>query len=664
MPRRSDRRRRQHPGAGGRGLLHLRDQRPAARRSPGQRRSRPHARALGTGSSAIGAQPAAGCTATDARGVARPAGAACDAGAFQRATPERDHRRRRLRHPDRRDAQRHRDGERGRRGLPVRLRDDDRLRRPARPRRRSPAATRARRSPGSRRGRRTTTAWSRRRRTGRRPAPTPRSRRRPHAGGPGTGPAAARPRPTRPLPKLTALKLTPAKFTLKKGTRITFKLSEKATVAYTIERKKGKRYTKVGSFTASAAAGADKLKFSRQGRQEEADRRRLPGDPGRDRRAGQPLEEGHARPSRSSGAERLAHGGRARRDRRVEPREQLLPARPADRDRLAHARETLIEVAALRGAEAGPEQQLVVPGRERRGLLVERRCLVVAALARRSRRRGRRARRRAGASAAGASRAPGRGGPRRAGRPPAATAPSPRRRPPAPPTGARAGRRPRPRPPRARAASARAGRARRARRAKARAIAPGTVGRAMMFAWQLKPSPATSPACDMHPDPVWTATPPRESTIASWRKSTDSSLARQRRSASCAEPPSRMTSSASGPKAGSGTDCVATAPTPDSTHGTICPTENQCDCTATPTRAGGGVARDDRVRPVPHRIASVKRPRKEVRPPGSCQAAATLWRLPAGPPRPQWKLRAAILRLIAQMDNWELHQWRIRRTGE
>ena len=117
----------------------------------------------------------------------------------------------------------------------------------------------------------------------------------------------------------------------------------------------------------------------------------------------------------------------------------------------------------------------------------------------------------------------------------------------------------------------------------ARAIAPGTVGRAMMFAWQLKPSPATSPACDMHPEPVWTATPPRESTIASWRKSTDSSLARQRRSASCAEPPSRMTSSASGPKAGSGTDWVATAPTPDSTQGTICPTENQCDWTATPT---------------------------------------------------------------------------------
>src|SRR5689334_20330482 len=29
-------------------------------------------------------------------------------------------------------------------------------------------------------------------------------------------------------------------------------------------------------------------------------------------------------------------------------------------------------------------------------------------------------------------------------------------------------------------------------------------------------------------------------------------------------------------------DCVATAPTPASIHGTIGPTPNQCDCTATP----------------------------------------------------------------------------------
>ena len=42
-------------------------------------------------------------------------------------------------------------------------------------------------------------------------------------------------------------------------------------------------------------------------------------------------------------------------------------------------------------------------------------------------------------------------------------------------------------------------------------------------------------------------------------------------------------SSAFGPWATSATDCVATAPTPGRAHDTTLPTENQCDCTATPS---------------------------------------------------------------------------------
>src|SRR5207237_8598201 len=42
------------------------------------------------------------------------------------------------------------------------------------------------------------------------------------------------------------------------------------------------------------------------------------------------------------------------------------------------------------------------------------------------------------------------------------------------------------------------------------------------------------------------------------------------------------------PQLGSTNDCVATAPTPASTHGTIGPTLNQCDCTATPSSPVAG----------------------------------------------------------------------------
>jgi hypothetical protein len=43
-----------------------------------------------------------------------------------------------------------------------------------------------------------------------------------------------------------------------------------------------------------------------------------------------------------------------------------------------------------------------------------------------------------------------------------------------------------------------------------------------------------------------------------------------------------------GPCAGSAIDCVATAPTPGRAHGHIEPTQNQCDCTATPSSPDAG----------------------------------------------------------------------------
>ena len=57
--------------------------------------------------------------------------------------------------------------------------------------------------------------------------------------------------------------------------------------------------------------------------------------------------------------------------------------------------------------------------------------------------------------------------------------------------------------------------------------------------------------------------------------------------------PSASRSSAFGPYAGSTTDCVATAPTPARAHAHSGPTENQCDCTATPSSPVGRIAGHD-----------------------------------------------------------------------
>ena len=64
----------------------------------------------------------------------------------------------------------------------------------------------------------------------------------------------------------------------------------------------------------------------------------------------------------------------------------------------------------------------------------------------------------------------------------------------------------------------------------------------------------------------------------------------RRRHARIASRPGRA-----GRSPGSTNDCVATTPTPASPHVTIEPTENQCDCTATPELAGLRIAGDDRI---------------------------------------------------------------------
>src|SRR5262245_3581920 len=87
----------------------------------------------------------------------------------------------------------------------------------------------------------------------------------------------------------------------------------------------------------------------------------------------------------------------------------------------------------------------------------------------------------------------------------------------------------------------------------------------------------------MHLDPVCTATCPFASTIATWRTASCGSAAISASSACCAVFPAFMSSRPSGPYETSVNDCVATAPTPASAHTTCAPTENQCDCTATPS---------------------------------------------------------------------------------
>ena len=135
----------------------------------------------------------------------------------------------------------------------------------------------------------------------------------------------------------------------------------------------------------------------------------------------------------------------------------------------------------------------------------------------------------------------------------------------------------------------------------AAAIASGTPSRAIMFAWHEKPSPATWPKCGMQPSPVWTAPRPAASTTATCRMCALSSTASRSRSAASGAAPPPSASSSRGPYAGSATDCVATAPTPARAQLTTEPTENQCDCTATPSSPDAGSRAT--IEYVPNRIA-------------------------------------------------------------
>ena len=96
------------------------------------------------------------------------------------------------------------------------------------------------------------------------------------------------------------------------------------------------------------------------------------------------------------------------------------------------------------------------------------------------------------------------------------------------------------------------------------------------------------PANGIALEPVCTATRPEASTTATWRPAEPESSATNRSRASPAEAPDRIRSSACGPYEGWTLAWVATAPTPGSAHGTIGPTENQCDWTATPSSPVAG----------------------------------------------------------------------------
>jgi len=77
---------------------------------------------------------------------------------------------------------------------------------------------------------------------------------------------------TNPKPVISKLKVVPAKFApklrgvepgkIKLGTSFRYRVSEAATVRFKIERKKGKRFKKLGSRPQAAKAGANKLKWN------------------------------------------------------------------------------------------------------------------------------------------------------------------------------------------------------------------------------------------------------------------------------------------------------------------------------------------------------------------------------------------------------------------
>src|SRR5690242_7815632 len=86
----------------------------------------------------------------------------------------------------------------------------------------------------------------------------------------------------------------------------------------------------------------------------------------------------------------------------------------------------------------------------------------------------------------------------------------------------------------------------------------------------------------MHFAPVCDAARPVASTKPSWREAACGSAAVSCAIASAGATPLFSSARPFGPYDGSANAWVAIAPTPGSAHVTRLPTENQCDCTATP----------------------------------------------------------------------------------
>ena len=116
-----------------------------------------------------------------------------------------------------------------------------------------------------------------------------------------------------------------------------------------------------------------------------------------------------------------------------------------------------------------------------------------------------------------------------------------------------------------------------------------------MFPCAAKPRPTTisplppqavpvfPPAQSKHSVPVHDAALPRMSIMPACRDCRALSVAIRMRSASSAVAPLRMSVKPRGPNEVFANDCVATAPTPASAHGTTGRTFGNFDCTATPT---------------------------------------------------------------------------------
>ena len=297
-------------------------------------------------------------------------------------------------------------------------------------------------------------------------------------------------------------------------------------------------------------------------------------------------------------AQRVAHLGRRRRNVGLEAVEQVAPSRAACGSPRGRARGRRARRRPRRRRRPGPEQQLVVAGRQLGGGAVALAGLVVAALA--------------DEVVALAGQRVGVAEVEQAvelvqrlgvvvdaqvdGPPPRLARGAARRR--APPTGDRGRRRPR-----ASAACSAASRRRASgplAASNACAIAGHTSGEAIMLACALKPCAGlVTGIVDAAARRCGSATSPWASTTATWRTAARSSAATSASSAAAARVAALEAVERARPvgrlddRLGRDGADARHAPTARSA-----PTANQCDCTAAPSSPGLGVAGDDRVRPV------------------------------------------------------------------